>query len=337
MALYCVSLYSKHLQYPFMVSELQSHMASLSSSSTNLSLSTPHATPTLPSAHHFLTLKVTTNNYWKTQVAPFLRGQKSMGFVDGTIPCPPTQLAADGDSSSQQNPAYDAWVCQDQMVMSLLIGSLSDDVFPLVVGLSQHLRPNGTLSRRRWHLPPIRVCYSFTCNCSNSSKRTNLCPHFFIGLNPFLMNLLLPAIHYPPLISISMFSRAFVPNLRTLLPLLQPVLILCLSPNCMPFSSVMSLWMLIHLPLPWQFPQLLLISPQWLIWVLVKRILRYLCHSLNLGLLISRSSLLNLQALLDSDWAGCTNGRRSTGGYAIYLENDLVSWSLRKQRTVALS
>lgn len=72
-------------------------------------------------------------------------------------------------------------------------------------------------------------------------------------------------------------------------------------------------------------------------WVLVKRLLRYLHHSLNLGLLISPSSQLKLQAFSDSDWAGCIDDRRSTGGYAIYLGNNLVSWSSRKQKTIARS
>lgn len=72
-------------------------------------------------------------------------------------------------------------------------------------------------------------------------------------------------------------------------------------------------------------------------WILVKRILRYLSQSLNLGLLISRSTHLKLQAFSDSNWAGCPDDRRSTGGYAIYKGNNLVSWSSRKQRTIARS
>ena len=44
-----------------------------------------------------------------------------------------------------------------------------------------------------------------------------------------------------------------------------------------------------------------------------------------------------IQAYSDSDWAGCPVDRRSTGGFAIYLGSNLVSWAARKQRTVSRS
>ena len=82
-------------------------------------------------------------------------------------------------------------------------------------------------------------------------------------------------------------------------------------------------------------------------WTAVKRILRYLLGTSGYGLLIQRNSgsllhaytdaSFNLRAFSDADWAGCPDDRRSTGGFAIYLGSNLVSWSARKQRTVSRS
>lgn len=72
-------------------------------------------------------------------------------------------------------------------------------------------------------------------------------------------------------------------------------------------------------------------------WLQVKRILRYIKHTLTYGLSFTRCSTpFHLQAFCDSDWAG-SNDRKSTGGYAIYMGNNLISWTSKKQRTVARS
>jgi hypothetical protein len=72
-------------------------------------------------------------------------------------------------------------------------------------------------------------------------------------------------------------------------------------------------------------------------WQSCKRLLRYLRATATQGLLLSVHSDLQLQCYSDSDWAGCPDDRRSTGGYLIYLGNNLVSWSSKKQPTVARS
>jgi histone deacetylase 1/2 len=44
-----------------------------------------------------------------------------------------------------------------------------------------------------------------------------------------------------------------------------------------------------------------------------------------------------VSAFSDTDWAGCPDDRRSTGGFAVLFGNNLVSWSARKQATVSRS
>lgn len=72
-------------------------------------------------------------------------------------------------------------------------------------------------------------------------------------------------------------------------------------------------------------------------WIAVKRILRYLKYTIKLGLKMCRSSSLLVSAFFDADWTGCVDDRRSTGGFAVFLGSNLVSWSARKQPNVSRS
>ena len=71
--------------------------------------------------------------------------------------------------------------------------------------------------------------------------------------------------------------------------------------------------------------------------MVVKRILRYLKHSISTGLFITSNDNFNLQAFSDSDWATDKDDRRSVGAYCIYIGSNLISWSCKQQPTVARS
>jgi len=58
---------------------------------------------------------------------------------------------------------------------------------------------------------------------------------------------------------------------------------------------------------------------------------------MNLGLRIGNSKNMIVSGFSDADWAGCVDDRRSTGGFAIFLGDNLISWSARKQATVSRS
>jgi hypothetical protein len=69
----------------------------------------------------------------------------------------------------------------------------------------------------------------------------------------------------------------------------------------------------------------------------VKRILRYLEHTPNLGLWYPKGSTFDLLGYSDSDYASCKVDRKSISGTCQFLGRSLVSWSSKKQNSVALS
>jgi hypothetical protein len=72
-------------------------------------------------------------------------------------------------------------------------------------------------------------------------------------------------------------------------------------------------------------------------WAVVKHILRYLHDTLDMGLCFTKFGSMFLSAFSDANWAGNSDDRRSTGGYATFFGGNLVSWSSHKQPTVSRS
>jgi hypothetical protein len=69
----------------------------------------------------------------------------------------------------------------------------------------------------------------------------------------------------------------------------------------------------------------------------VKRIMRYLILTLNLGLSYPKGSHFDLIGYSDVDYARCKVDRKSTSGTCQFLSRSLVSWSSKKQNFIALS
>ena len=68
-----------------------------------------------------------------------------------------------------------------------------------------------------------------------------------------------------------------------------------------------------------------------------KRILRYLKHTQNVKLWYPKGARFELIGYSDSDYAGCKVERKSISGTCQLLGRSLVSWSSKKQNSVALS
>jgi hypothetical protein len=71
----------------------------------------------------------------------------------------------------------------------------------------------------------------------------------------------------------------------------------------------------------------------------VKRVLRYLKGTLNLGILYKcrADNELMMQGWTDSDYAGDHDDRKSTSGYIFTMGSSAISWSSKKQPIVTLS
>ncbi|GJR99237.1 ribonuclease H-like domain-containing protein [Tanacetum coccineum] len=67
------------------------------------------------------------------------------------------------------------------------------------------------------------------------------------------------------------------------------------------------------------------------------RILRYVRGTIDHGLQLYVSSTSQLTAYTDADWAGCPVTRRSTSGYCVFLGDNLLSWSAKRQVTLSRS
>ncbi|GJS66520.1 ribonuclease H-like domain-containing protein [Tanacetum coccineum] len=69
----------------------------------------------------------------------------------------------------------------------------------------------------------------------------------------------------------------------------------------------------------------------------LKRVLRYVQGTLDFGQHLYASATTSLVGYTDADWAGCPSTRRSTSGYCVFLGDNLLSWSSKRQHTISRS
>nr|GFC68325.1 uncharacterized mitochondrial protein AtMg00810-like [Tanacetum cinerariifolium] len=69
----------------------------------------------------------------------------------------------------------------------------------------------------------------------------------------------------------------------------------------------------------------------------VQRLFRYLRGTVHRGLWYPKDSSVALTAFADADHAGCQDTHRSTSGSVQFLGERLISWSLKRQKSAAIS
>ena len=72
-------------------------------------------------------------------------------------------------------------------------------------------------------------------------------------------------------------------------------------------------------------------------YVMLKRIVRYLAGTSELGLVLGGDDSEKLEIFSDATWASDPYDRKSTSGMVVKLGGSVIAWFSRKQKSVALS
>jgi Reverse transcriptase (RNA-dependent DNA polymerase)/Pol polyprotein, beta-barrel domain/GAG-pre-integrase domain/gag-polypeptide of LTR copia-type len=72
-------------------------------------------------------------------------------------------------------------------------------------------------------------------------------------------------------------------------------------------------------------------------WSALMHVIGYIKNTLDYGLTYSRDTDFSPHAFVDADYGGCRDTRRSTSGYVFIMAGGPVTWSSKRQATVALS
>ena len=70
-------------------------------------------------------------------------------------------------------------------------------------------------------------------------------------------------------------------------------------------------------------------------WAVVEHILCYLKGALERGILYKKHGHTRIECFSDANWAGSNKYRRSTSGYYVFFEGNMISWKSKKQSVVS--
>jgi len=72
-------------------------------------------------------------------------------------------------------------------------------------------------------------------------------------------------------------------------------------------------------------------------WKAAKEVLRYLKGTMTTGIRYEKQDSIELYSYTDFDYAGDRQDRKSTTGFAFFINNQIISWCSQKQDIVSLS
>ena len=72
-------------------------------------------------------------------------------------------------------------------------------------------------------------------------------------------------------------------------------------------------------------------------WAALEQILCYLKGTPELDILYRDPGYIAFECFSNADWAGSKSDRRSTTGYCVFVEENLMSWKIKKQNVVSRS
>ena len=106
---------------------------------TQLILAFSSTTSTPNTTQLNFSIKLNARNYlaWKTQLLLLLNSLDLTGFIDGSKPTPSvTTMSTDDLPTPISNPEFQQWFKRDQMLLSWILSSISEEIFPYVTNVS---------------------------------------------------------------------------------------------------------------------------------------------------------------------------------------------------------